>query len=118
MARRAQKIRSEEEILDTAARLVAGTINAEKMGITPEEVDLENFIKYFKEYLSQLFSHNEAILLAIGTYVNTDKTGVYSRAMQFILNGIEQEMHTKFYFYHGTLIWACKNDLYAVYLPQ
>ena len=118
MARRASKNRSEEEILYQAARLVAGTINAEKMGIAPEEVDVENFIKYFKEMLSQVFTCNDAVLLAIGTYVNTDSSGVYSNAMQFILNGIEEKMHTKFYFYHGILIWACKNDLYAVWLPQ
>lgn len=118
MANRALTNRSEEEILDQAARLVAGTINAEKMGLKPEEVDVENFIKYFKESLSQVLSQKDAVLLAIGKYVNTDSYGVYSDAIQFILNCIEEKMHTKFYFYHGIALWVCKNDLYAVWLPH
>ena len=118
MANRALKNRSEEEIIDQAARLVAGTINAEKMGIAPEEVDIENFIKYFKELLSQVLSYNEPVLLAIGKFVNTDSCGIYSNAIQFILNGIEQRMQTKFYFYHGISLWVCKNDLFAVWLPH
>ena len=118
MANRARKNRSEEEILDQAARLVAGTINAEKMGLTPEEVDVENFIKYFKESLSQVLSYKDYVLLAIGPFVNTESSNVYSDAIQFILNSIEEKMHTKFYFYYGILIWLCKNDLYAVWLPH
>ena len=118
MANRALKKRSEEEILDQAARLVAGTINAEKMGIADDEVDIENFIKFFKEFLSVTLSINDAVLLAIGKFVNTDSYGVYSDAMLFILNGIEEKMQTKFYFYHGISLWVCKNDLYAVWLPH
>ena len=118
MANRALQNRSEEEILDQAARLVAATINAEKMGIAPEDVDVENFIKHFKELLSLVLSYNDAVLLAIGTFVNTDSLGVYSDAIQFILNGIEEKMQTKFYFYHGISLWVCKNDLYAVWMPH
>ena len=118
MVKGALQNRSEEEILDQAARIVAGTINAEKMGLTPEEVDVENFIKYFKEFLSRLLSYTDAAFIAIGKYVNTDSSGVYSDAMQTILNAIESKMQTKFYFYHGVAIWVCKNDLYAVWLPH
>ena len=110
--------RSEEEILDQTARIVAGTINPEKMGISAEDVDVENFIKYFKEYLSHLLTYTDAAFIAIGPYVNTDCSGVYSNAMQTILNGIESKMQTKFYFYHGVALWVCKNDLYAVWLPH
>lgn len=110
--------RSEEEILDRAARLVAGTINAEKMGVAPEEVDVENFIKNFKELLSHLLSLQDAVHLAIGTAVNGDFSGVYSYGMQYILDCIEEKMQTQFYFYHGISLWVCKNDLYAVWLPH
>ena len=118
VAKRARQNRSEEEILDQAARLVAGTINPDKMGLVPEEVDIENFIKFFKEYLSLVLSQKDAVLLAIGEYVNTDSYGVYSDAIQFILDCIEEKMHTRFYFYHGIALWVCKNDLYAVWLPH
>lgn len=110
--------RSKEEILDHTARIVAGTINPEKMQLTVEEVDVEGFIKYFKEALSQLFYRKEAVYIAIGPAVNTDFSGVYSHDMQFILENIEEKMGTKFYFYHGVALWVCQNDLYAVWLPH
>ena len=118
MANGALQNRSEEEILDQAARLVAGTINAEKMCIAPEEVNVEIFIKYFKESLSHLLSLQNAVHLAIGTAVNGDFSGVYSYGMQYILDCIEEKMQTRFYFYHGISLWVCKNDLFAVWLPH
>lgn len=118
MANGAHINRSEEEILDQTARLVAGTINAEKMGLTPEEVDVENFIMHFKQLLSHLLSLQDAVHLAIGTAVNGDFSGVYSYGMQYILDCIEEKMQTRFYFYHGIALWVCKNDLYAVWLPH
>ena len=118
MANRAMQNRSEEEVLDQAARLVAGTINAEKMGIADEEVDVDNFIKYFKEFLAHLLSLQDAVHIAIGTAVNGDFSGVYSHGMFYILDRIEEKMQTKFYFYHGISLWVCKNDLYAVWLPH
>ena len=110
--------RSREEILDQTARIVAGTINPEKMNQHPDEVDVEHFIEHFKEALSQLLYNKEAVYLAIGLAVNTDFSGIYSHDMQFILESIEKEMDTKFYFYHGIVLWVCKNDLYAVWLPH
>lgn len=118
MAKGVLQNRSQEEILDQTARIVAGTINPEKMGLAPEQVDVENFIKYFKEMVTQLLYRKSALYLAIGHAVNTDSSGVYSYDMQFILNYIEEKMHTKFYFYHGIILWVCKNDLYAVHLPH
>lgn len=118
MANVTQIKRSYEEILDQTARIIAGTINVEKMGIAPEEVDVENFIKYFKQYLSHLLSLQEAVHLAIGTAVNGDFCGVYSYGMQYILDHIEEEMHIQFHFYHGVALWICKNELYAVWLPH
>lgn len=118
MANGALTNRPQEEILDQAARLVAGTINAEKMGLKPEEVDVDNFIKYFKEFLSHLLSLQDAVHLAIGTAVNGDFSGVYSYGMIYILDRIRDEMQTQFYFYHGISLWVCKNDLYAVWLPH
>lgn len=110
--------RSEEEILDQAARLVAGTINPEAMGLTPDEVDVELFIRTFKEIVRQMLNYKEALYLAIGTYVNADSSGVYSLDMQDILRGIESRTYIDFHFYHGIALWLCKNDLYAVWLPH
>lgn len=110
--------RSEEEILDQTARIVVGTINSEKMGLTPEKVDIETFINLFKASLSHLLSYMDAVYISIGTYLNTDSSAIYSDAMQIILDEIEAKMNTKFYFYHGIALWICKNDFYAVWLPQ
>jgi len=110
--------RSQEEVLDQAARIVAETINANAMGITPEQVDVEHFIQYFKEAATQMLYSKEALYIAIGPYTNTDFSGVYSYDMQEILESIQYHMHTKFYFYYGVALWLCKNDLYAVWLPH
>lgn len=110
--------RSKEEILDQSARIIAGTIDPEKMGLTPEEVDVENFIKNFKVSLSRLLLNSDTVYLAIGTYLNTDSSGIYSNSLQEILHYIETEMKTKFYFHHGIALWISKNDLFAVWLPQ
>ena len=118
MAGRGPVQHSLEEVLDKAARLFAGIINAEKMGISPENVDVEGFINCFKEALSELLYHKDAVLLTIGEHVNGDFSGVYSHGMQFILKRIESQMQTKFYFYHGISIWVCKDQLYTVWLPQ
>lgn len=110
--------RSKEEILNQTARIVAGTINPEEMGLTPAEVDVETFITLFKKALSHLLSNMDAVYIAIGTYVNTDSSDIYSDAMQIILNEIESQMNTKFYFYPGIILWICKNNFYAAWLPQ
>lgn len=112
------KKRSREEILDQSALIIAGAINSEKMGLMPEEVDIENFIKYFKIFLSRLLSKNNTVYLAIGTYLNTDSSAIRSNDMQTILNAIESEIQTKFHFYSGIALWICENDLYAVWLPE
>ena len=110
--------RSKEEIIDQTARLVACTLNPEKMGLTPEQVDFENFVTHFKEALTQLFETKKQIYLAIGSAINTDCSGVYSNDMHFILDGIEKIMNTKFYFYFGIAVWVCEDDIYSVWLPH
>lgn len=116
--KRTSKKRSEEEILDQAARIVAGTINPKEMGLKSDEVDVESFVALFKESLSHLLSSMDTVYIAIGTYVNTDSSAFYSDAMQIILDEIESKMNTKFYFYPGIIIWLCKNELHAAWLPQ
>lgn len=110
--------RSKEEVLDQTARIVAGTINPEEMGLTPDKVDIETFIKLFKESLSHLLSYMDSVYIAIGTYVNTDSSAIYSDAMQIILDEIEYKMNIKFYFYSGVILWICKNNFCAAWLPQ
>lgn len=116
--KRTSKKRSKEEILDQSARIVASTINPEKMGLKPDEIDVEAFIKFFKESLSHLLSNTDTVYIAIGTYVNTDSSAFYSDAMQIILDEIESNMNTKFYFYPGIILWLCKYELHAAWLPQ
>lgn len=118
MAHKERVKRTTDEILENAARLVAGTINPEAMGIAVEEVDVENFVKYFKEAATQLLYRKETLLVAIGRYAHTDNSGIYSIDMNYILNHIERNMHTKFYFFHGISLWFSKEDIIAHWLPQ
>jgi len=118
VAQRDRVKRTTDEILENAARLVAGTINPEAMGITVEEVDVENFVKSFKEAATQLLYHKGTLLVAIGRYAHTDNSGIYSIDMNYILQHIERNMHTKFYFFHGISLWFSKEDIIAHWLPQ
>ena len=110
--------RSQEEVMTQAAQLVAGTINPREMGLTPEEVDVEQFISHFKEKAAELLENQEAIYIAIGPFVNTYNPGIYSNDIRIILDSIEEKMQTKFYFYYGILIALGKNHLFANWLPH
>ena len=109
---------SKQEVLNQAAWFVACLINPEKMGLEAEQVDLDNFIKYFEEFLSQLLDCKNTIYLAIGSHFNTDSSGNYSNDMQFILDNIEKNMDIKFHFYPEAALWVCKDELYSVWSPQ
>lgn len=110
--------RSQEEVMTQAAQLVAGTINPIKMGLTPEEIDVEQFISHFKEKVSEMLENQEAIYIAIGPFVNTYNPGIYSNDIRIILNSIEEKMQIKFEFHYGILLSLCKNDLFANWLPH
>lgn len=118
MARTVRKQLSQEDFVTHAAQLVAGTINNEEMDLTVEEVDIENFIKYFKEKALEMLEAQDFLLLSIGPAINTDGEGIFSNNMQTILDFIEEKMHTKFYFHYGILLWLGKNSLAANWLPH
>lgn len=110
--------RSKEEVLDTAARLVAGTINPTKMGLSPEEVNVEDFIEYFKLAAETILDHKEVLYIAIGLHANTGSFKLYSGDMQTILECIHSVMDVEFHFHDGIVLWLYKNELYVGYLPQ
>lgn len=118
MAQKRRPNRSPEEILTQSAQLVAGTINPYEMGLVPEQVDIENFIKFFKEKAEEMLKNKDALLVSIGPAINTDNDGIYSDDMREILDYIEKKMQTKFYFHYGLLLWHCKDDAYANWLPH
>ena len=118
MAKTKRKQFSQEEFVTSAGQLVAGTINNEAMGITVEEVDIDNFIKYFKEKANEMLESQDYLLLSIGPAINTDGEGIFSNNMQTILDFIEEKMHTKFYFHYGILLWLGKKSLAANWLPH
>ena len=118
MARKARTQRSTEEVVDQAARLVAGTIDAQAMGVSDEQVDLESFLKYFREAAFELLCQKEVLYLAIGPEVNTFNPGIYSADVQSILQSVETALNTKFYFHYGILLLLAQHDLYAVWLPH
>lgn len=118
MAQKRRPKRSPEEILTQSAQLVAGTINPYEMGLEPEQVDIENFIKFFKEKAADMLKSKDALLVSIGPAINMDNDGIYSNDMREILDYIEEKMQTKFYFHYGLLLWFCKDDAYANWLPH
>lgn len=118
MARKVKATRSQEEVITQAASLVAGTINSSAMGLTDEQIDVDQFKKLFEEKATELLKHQETLVLSIGPCINTDNDGIYSNDMQAILDSVEDKMHTKFYFYYGILLLVCKNDLFANWLPH
>lgn len=116
---KAEKVRrSQEEVMTQAAQLVAGTINPDEMGLTPEEVDVERFISHFKEKVAEMLENQEAIHIAIGPFVNTYNSGIYSNDIRIILDSIEEKMQMKFYFHYGILLVLGKNELFANWLPH
>lgn len=108
----------QEKLLTDAARLVAGTIDPYKMGLTPEQVDVENFIIHFKEKAAEILVCQDVLKIAIGPYVNTFNPGIYSNDIRIILDSIEEKMQIKFDFYYGILIYLSKNELSANWLPH
>ena len=110
--------RFQENFITQAAQLVAGTINPTEMGLTPEEVDVEQFVSHFKEKVAEMLENQEAIYIAIGPFVNTYNPGIYSNDIRIILDSIEEKMQMKFYFHYGILLTLGKNHLFANWLPH
>lgn len=118
MAKNQRPKLSPDELLAQSAQLVAGTINPYEMGLEPDQVDIENFVKFFKEKAAEMLETKDALLVSIGPAINTDNDDIYSNDMREILDYIEEKMQTKFYFHYGILLWHCKNDAYANWLPH
>lgn len=118
MANKPKAKRSQEEVLTQAASLVAATINSAAMGLTDEQIDVEQFKKIFKEKVAEMLERQEMLVLSIGPCINTGCTDIYSNDMRSILDSIESIMHTKFYFFYGILLLVGKNDLFANWLPH
>lgn len=118
MARKVKRERSQDEVVTDAARLVVCTVNPYEMGITPEEVDIDRFIELFKEKANEMLETKDALLITIGPEITIGGPGIYSDDFQPILDYIEEKMQTKFYFHYGILLYLCKNDLGANWLPH
>jgi hypothetical protein len=115
----AQKSRpTQQEVVTISAEAFAGTIDVEAMGITVEEVDIEGFCKHFAQKANEMFEAKDYLLLSIGPAINTDGDGIYSNDMQKILDYIEENMHTKFYFHYGLMLWIGKDSISPCWLPH
>lgn len=109
---------SQHEILEQAALLVAGTINPEAMGITPDEVDLEQFVQLFiKKAEEMLNQKGDRLLLAIGPYLNSEGT-LFTEDLKPIIEYIEEVTKAKFYFYNGIMVYFGKEDIGASWMPD
>ena len=108
---------SQEEVIETAAKIVAGTINPEAMGIKAEDVDLEEFIRLFVQKTSEIMRKDEKILLGIGTYLN-QKGNLYTDDLEPIIRFIEESSGKTFKFFNGILIWMGKNEIYATWISD
>ena len=118
MVRKKKFRKKTDDILSQAARLVAGTINPSKMGLTPEQVDVEHFVKHFKTKAAELWNNQDVLNLAIGPYVNVFNPGVYSNDVRIILDYVEEQMQMEFHFYYGILISLDKKELHATWQPH
>jgi hypothetical protein len=109
---------SQQEILEQAALLVAGTINPEAMGVTPDEVDLEQFVQLFmKKAQEMLDKKGERMLLAIGPYLNREGT-LFTEDLKPIIDYIEEVTKTEFCFYNGIMVYFGKEDIGASWMPD
>ena len=106
------------QILADVAQLVAGTINPFKMGLTPEQVDVDQFISHFKTKAAEMWNNQDVLNIAIGPYVNVFNPGVYSKDVRTILDYIEEQMQVEFHFYYGLLVTFDKNEIYATWNPD
>ena len=118
MARKKNFRNKMDDILTQAARLVAGSINPTPMRLTPEQVDVEQFVSHFKTKAAEMWNTQDVLILAIGPYVNIFNPGIYSNDVRIILDYVEAQMQMEFHFYHGLLISLDKNELYATWQPH
>lgn len=109
---------SREEILERAAWNVAHMINPEAMGMEPEEVPVEEFVKYFKEKASEMLNQiEERMLLTIGPYMNKEQT-MYSKDLQPIMDYIEENVGVEFQFFNGIIIYFGRDDIGVGWNPD
>ena len=110
---------SQDEILQQAAMLVAGTINPEAMGITSEDVDLKQFVQLFMKKAEEMLDQKkgERLFLAIGPYLNRKGT-LFTPDLKHIIKFIEEETKIKFYFYNGIMVYFGKEDIVANWMPD
>lgn len=118
MARKKKVIYSPDDILTQAAQLVAGAINPDKMGLTPDQVDVEQFVSHFKAKAAEIWKNQDVLNLAIGPYVNIFNPGLYSNDLRIILDYVEEQMQIEFHFYQELLISLDKKELHFTWLPE
>jgi len=118
VARKPKKQLTQDEVVTMAAQGVVGTVNPFKMGITPEEVDIDRFVELFKEKANEMLETQDALLIKIGPEITIGGSGIYSDDFQPILDYIEEKMQIKYEFYYGILIYLRKTDVGGVWLPH
>ena len=109
---------SQEEILEQAALIVAQTINPDGMGLKPDEVDVEHFVKLFKKKAGEMLAQtDDRLLLGVGSYLNREKT-LFTEDMKIIIDYIEEVTGKKFCFFNGILIYFGTEDIAANWIPD
>lgn len=102
---------SREEILERAAWNVAYHINPEAMGMTAEEVPVEEFVKYFKEKANEMLNQREErMLLTIGPYMNKENT-LFSEDLQPIMDYVVEKTQIEFQFFNGIIVYYGRDDI-------
>lgn len=116
MAKRVK--RSQEDLLDSAARLVAGTINPEAMGLDVEDIELDEFIKLFIKKAREMLENKDALTLSIGEYLNTEGNEVFSPDLKTIIEFIDKESKQSYRFLKGILVYLTHEDLGVSWNPE
>lgn len=119
MAKPTKKAMSREEVLEQAATLVAGTINPDAMGMEPEEVPLEEFIRLFIQKAGEMLDQSQDgyLRFSIGPYLNKEEN-LYASDLYPIIEFIEEKLQRKLYFFNGILIFMGENDIAANWIPE
>lgn len=104
---------SSKEIIDLASKFISGILNPEAMGLTVDELDIEQFQNHFKETAKEMLKNQNSLSLRIGLFGSTNSSDVYSDDMRAILNVIEEKMQMQFYFKVDALLYFGKDFIYA-----
>ena len=117
MARKKKQKYSKEEVLDYSSRLVAGKIDPEAMGITAEDIDIEQFLMLFRKKTEEMLEEKERMLFGVGPYLNKEGT-LFTEDLKPIIEFIEKETKMQFHFFNGILVYLGKDFIYANWIPD